>query len=781
MRTLRCIFFLLIIWPPILAQNKADSLKSIIEGAKQDTNLVKTLYAYADAFRLKNVTDFKRYVDQGLALAEKLDFDQGLAEGYRRTGTYYRMQSNYEEGTVYFLKSLQIFETLNNQMGIAKCYDHLGLIYQRQMLRATKKEKGVFYRKSEEYYRKVTTIYERIKYPKGIAINYMSMAELNTYHKQYEKAQQLYDKGIALALKEKFVEVEGDLYLSKADMYILWKKSEKAIEFLTKSITKFSEVGNQMKLILSYMSIGRIYEGKKLYNKALEYYTQALKRSRKVQSKYHLISGLIHVATVKIALRDLDGASAPLKESIELSREMNNMNTLLNAYKQRIALDLALKNYQQAFENQSIYHQVKDSVFNSRKSKQLTEMLAKFDSQKKESENALLRKDNLLQKETIKQQNLVTGAIGLILVLAIIFGVIFLRASQKLRKQRNEMRMQNELLEAQKHEISTQNELLTDQKAQILAQNEELQQQGEELMANKEFLETKHNALIKTSEALEQKNVQIKQSIKAGLTIQRAILPSVTRLKRHLSEYFVLYRPKDVVSGDFYWFSVEGRNSLEPAKDQLETTEQPKLILAAVDCTGHGVPGAFMSMIGFILLDRIVEVEHISDPASILERLSELVRLVLNQGEKATSGGMDIGLITLKSEQRDGREQVKLTFASARRPLYYIQNPQNNTKGVQELKGQRNLIGDKAGIEEPFENQELWLEKGGLVYLTSDGLVDQNDKQRRKFQKKRLMKLLNESTGLPLDAQKEVLEAALDEHMQGTTQRDDILVWGVRV
>ncbi|OJJ21295.1 hypothetical protein BKI52_12085 [marine bacterium AO1-C] len=781
MRILYSTLVLLFFLTTASAQKKIDSLKNIIDQALQDTNQVKTLYAYADAFRLKNAIDFKRYIDQGLTLAEKLDFQQGLAEGYRRTGTYYRMQSNYEEGAVYFLKALKIFERLKNQMGIAKCYDHLGLIYQRQMLRAAKQEKEVHYRKSEEYYQKVTKIYERINYPKGVAINYMSMAELNTYNQQFEKAQKLYDKGITLALKESLVEVEADLYLSKADMFIMWKKSEKAIDFLNKSIAKFSEVGNQMKLILSYMSIGRIYGSKKLYNKALEYYTQALSLSRKIQSKYHLISGLIHIATVKIALKDFDGARAPLKESIDLSRQVNNMNTLLNAYRQKIALDLALKNYQQAFEDQSIYYRIKDSVFSARKSKQLTEMLTKFDSQKKESENALLRKDNLLQKETIKQQNLITGAIGVILVLTVVFAVIFLRASQKLRKQRNEMQQQNKLLETQKLEISTQNELLTDQKAQILAQNEELQQQGEELMANKEFLEVKHDALVKTTEVLEQKNIQIKQSIKAGLTIQRAILPSPTRLKRHLSEYFVLYRPKDVVSGDFYWFSVAGTSSLEVVDNHTKTNENSKLILAAVDCTGHGVPGAFMSMIGFILLDRIVEVEHISDPASILERLNKLIRLVLNQGENTASSGMDIGLITLESKQNESTEQIKVTFAGARRPLYYIQDPENNNAVVQELRGQRNLIGTDAGLNEPFENQEVWLKKGDLIYLTSDGLVDQNDQKRRKFQKKRLMKLLNESTHLSLEKQQGVLEQALDEHMQATTQRDDILVWGIKV
>lgn len=780
MRILPTLLFILLALTVVSAQEKIDSLKKVIDQAEQDSNQVKTLYTYADAFRLKNATDFKKYIDKGLKLAQMLNFQKGIAEGYRRTGTYYRMQSNYEEGAVYFLKALKIFEKLNEQMGVAKCYDHLGLIYQRQMLRAAKKEKNVFYQKSEEYYQKVDEIYKRYDYVRGVAINCMNTAELNTYYKQYEKALKIYDEGIKLALEYRMVDVEADLYLSKADMFMMWGKDDLAITCLNTSIAKFLEVGNQQKLILSYMSLGRIYKGQKRYDQAIGYYEKALKLGRKTQSKYHLISALIHLSRVKIVLKQYDGVEKMLQESMTLSRTTNSMNTLLGAYQQKINLDVALNNFKQAFEDRGIFYRIKDSVFSARKSKQLTEMLTKFDSQKKENENALLRKDNLLQKETIKQQNLITGAIGVILVLTFVFAVVFLRASQKLRKQRNEMAQQNELLGVQKLEISTQNTVLSDQKGQILSQNEELMQQGEELKANKEFLELKHHELVKATKILEDKNIQIKQSLKAGLTIQRTILPSARLLKKCLSEYFVLYRPKDVVSGDFYWLSVAGINNLEVREGQYASTKQPKLILAAVDCTGHGIPGAFMSMIGFILLDRIVEVEHITDPASILNRLGELVQSVLDQGNNNNNNGMDISLVTLENVQGENQEKVKVTFSGARRPLYYIEHDKGGD-GLQELKGQRNWIGGMNDGRGPFENQELWLEKGDLIYLTSDGLVDQNDQARRKFKKDRLKKLLSENAHLTLHKQQEILEQALDEHMQKTTQRDDILVWGVKV
>lgn len=750
------------------AQNKVDSLKKLIAKTTNDSGKVQAIYAYADAFRLKDAIVFKNYIDKGLALAQKLDYTKGIAEGIRRTGIHYRMQSNYDEGVKYFLKALKVYENLNDKAGIARCYNHLGLIYQRQVLRAAKGDKKIFYEKALAYYNKAKEMYQELEDKKKLVKNYVDLGTLSFAYEEKEKALKIYNEGIKMAKVYKMPAMQADLYLYKGNIYVSRKELSKGFEFMQLAAKKYRVAGFMLGAGIVWVRMGSVYEKQKLYSKSQEYYNKALSVVRKANNKYYTIITLIHLGELYTKIGQYKEADKALKESMVISKSIGNTNTLLRAYQHQIKLDTTQKKLRRAFKDQTSYYKLKDSIFNARKNRQLTEMLTRFDSQKKDSENALLRKDNLLKQKTIRQQYILTIAIVLVLGLVLAFSYSFWKSNQELKTRKDEASRQNDLLVAQQIKISKKNRLLNVQKRQILTQNESLQVQSEELMANKEFLEEKHTLLERTTEVLKEKSTQIKQSLKAGLTIQQAILPSHVYLQRHLSEYFVLYRPKDVVSGDFYWFSV--------------MNEQPlKQMLAVVDCTGHGVPGAFMSLIGHILLDRIVEVEKVTDPAGVLNRLSFLVAEALNQKENNNDDGMDLGILTLERDLKRQDGKVKVTYAGAHRPLFYVENPRSSQAILEEIKGQRRWIGGGVKNKDDFVNQELWLNEGDLVYLSSDGLADQNNKARRKFRKSRLKQVLGNNAHLTLPRQKLALEEALDEHMANTTQRDDILVWGVRV
>jgi len=750
-------------------QNQADSLKKIIDQHPSDSIKVKALFKYADIFRIKDAIEFKKRVDQGLNLAKKIGYRKGIAEGNRRLGTHYRMQSNYNQGVQYFLKALKIFEELDDKQGVANCYDRLGLIYQRQMANAPKGAKEAYYKKSLEYYAKVKVIYQKLKKRNAVLANYVNVGVLHFVYRDYKQALQVYNKGIELSEKHNVKDVLADLYNLKGMLLLRQKKIVQGLSFLEKSVKKYDEAGNISGASSAYLRIGGIYERQARYNEAEYYFKKTLELTRKANNQYYIISSLLRLSKLYTLTKQYESANECLQESIGISQKVGNVMKLMDAYLIKFRLDSTRNNFEEAYHYQAKYFRLKDSIFNARKNAQLTEMLTRFDSQKKENENQLLRKENELKKKTIRQQTTITIAIGVFLLLAVLSAVLFLRTNQQLQKQKDEVANQNALLEQQKNEISHQNKLLTDQQSKILAQNEELHQQGEELQAGKEFLELKNSVLEQTTNTLELKNAQIRQSIRAGLLIQRAVLPSPNRLQENLPEYFVLYRPKDVVSGDFYWFSKIERKG-----------QPPKHLLAAVDCTGHGIPGAFMSMIGNILLDRIVEVEHITDPAMILNRLAVLIVEVLNQRENESTDGMDIVMVSIE-QQNSAFEPIKVVFAGARRPLFTIKKPQTPNAMVEEFKGQRGWIGGV--ITEPtiFENREIYLQSGDLIYLTSDGFADQNDQRRRNFRRSRLMNLLEENAALPLTLQKKMLEETLDQHMEGTPQRDDILIWGVRV
>jgi serine phosphatase RsbU (regulator of sigma subunit) len=251
---------------------------------------------------------------------------------------------------------------------------------------------------------------------------------------------------------------------------------------------------------------------------------------------------------------------------------------------------------------------------------------------------------------------------------------------------------------------------------------------------------------------------QTLDSIRYGQQIQNAILPTVEELNAYFSDSFVLYRPQKLVSGDFYWLY----------------RKKKRTFLAVVDCTGHGVPGAFMSMIGHTLLTKIVGQNKIYDPATILELLHLEIKNALHQNQGKNDDGMDIALLAIEEMASN---QFSLIFAGAKRPLYYV-----DRGTFKMLKGNNRSIGGRQKSEnKPFENQEVKLKKGDTIYLTTDGFADQNNAQREKFGTIQVETLLAQVHRQTLPKQLEILQRTLEAHKKQEPQRDDITIVGVKI
>lgn len=293
-----------------------------------------------------------------------------------------------------------------------------------------------------------------------------------------------------------------------------------------------------------------------------------------------------------------------------------------------------------------------------------------------------------------------------------------------------------------------------------------IHKQNLELEKTKKELEKKINEINAQKEQMQElnilvssKNKKITDSIRYAKTIQEAILPNPFRINEAFDQYFIMYRPKDIVSGDFYWFyHTEG-----------------KTFIATIDCTGHGVSGGFMSMIGNALLNEIVSKQKIFEPAKILEKLNQQIRIALKQEQKGNDDGMDVCLCLIEKQDQTSS---KLTFTGAKRPLYYIRQKNHVTET---LKGDIKSVGGKQYKNRSFTEQELILHKGDMIYLSSDGLADQNNITKRKFGSTRLKEMLSQNAYLPMLEQKKILEVALEQHQKGTEQRDDITLIGVKV
>jgi serine phosphatase RsbU (regulator of sigma subunit) len=305
------------------------------------------------------------------------------------------------------------------------------------------------------------------------------------------------------------------------------------------------------------------------------------------------------------------------------------------------------------------------------------------------------------------------------------------------------------------------NRILRDKNAAIAKQNAEISKQKEEILAQREQLEI-------INKAIEKQNEDIKASIYYALTIQNAMLPIHQEIIKY-HNYFIIYLPKDIVAGDFYWFT-----HIHERKKNCDMS-----FFAVVDCTGHGVPAGFLSMIGSRLLGTIVNENRIFEPDKILRKMDKSLRAALRQEHTEIDDGMDVCLCRIEKERNPDGElngKVKLVFSGARRPLYIL-----NRNGIELIRGDRKTIGGRFNEGLEFTNKEFLLNRGDRIFLTTDGITDQNSPERDKFGIDRLTGILSGTHDLAIDKQKQSLEEELLGFMKYEKQRDDITVLGIEL
>lgn len=283
--------------------------------------------------------------------------------------------------------------------------------------------------------------------------------------------------------------------------------------------------------------------------------------------------------------------------------------------------------------------------------------------------------------------------------------------------------------------------------------------QTSSLVKIRKLLKEKEETLLEIEEhqaELESKNKSITDSLIYAQRIQEALLPSVEYFRRYFNDSFIFYKPKDIVSGDFFWIGENGG----------------KIFVVAADCTGHGVPGALMSMIGHEMLDKIISVDNVLQPGKVLEIMSKGLEKIFSREKNVGTiihDGMDIGICVVDKDKR------KIEFSGAFLPLYIIRDNR-----LIDLKGDKYALGmTPEGAS--YTNNEMDLMKGDMLYLFSDGYVDQfGGSENKKFMYRRFRYLLMTIYGFPVDDQKSILEENIKTWMGTTPQVDDMLVIGFK-
>jgi serine phosphatase RsbU (regulator of sigma subunit) len=393
-----------------------------------------------------------------------------------------------------------------------------------------------------------------------------------------------------------------------------------------------------------------------------------------------------------------------------------------------------------AYYYQSVFIVANDSINSDEIVQKMANLSTEYEVGKIQAEVDVLEREKLIK-------NIVIIGLGIILLLAIALVTLYYTNLKRSRKLSIALEERRVLLEKQSAELKEKNEELTVLNEAISSQNEQILEVNEELTVLNE-------AIVK------QKN-EILDSITYAKKIQAAMLPPEQYFNELLNDVFILFKPRDIVSGDFFWIKQVNQY----------------VILAAADCTGHGVPGAFMSLLGISFLNEIVQRREITQSNQVLNELRKQIRNSLRQRGQAeeSKDGIDMALCVIDEKKN------ALQFSGANNPLYLIRD-RNGAPELTEYKADRMPLGYYQGRFKSFTNKDIQLDYGDVFYLFSDGYMDQKGgKDNKKFMSRKFKDLLIKIHQEPLQEQKNILDKTIADWMGNNSQIDDILVIGVRV
>ncbi|GAB4335919.1 MAG: hypothetical protein OHK0038_13900 [Flammeovirgaceae bacterium] len=620
-------------------------------------------------------------------------------------------------------QALMLSQKLGYKKGIANAYNNMGVVHKNQGN----------YPQSLEFHFKALKIREEMGDEAGVAASSSNLGSVYQHQGNYTESLKYYEKCLEIDERSGEADYIASTLGSIGNVYLLKGDFTKAIEYHNKSLKTGLLSNNRTRVATALSNLGNAYQKQKEYEKAIEYLSQSLSLYDSLGDMDGISTAANYLAQCQLALNKLDDAEKNADLALQLGQKLQQKPRISQVYQTLYKIQEAKKDYQKALEYHKLFKMYQDSVINEESNIRASSIAFNFELEKKQSQIDLLNTERELQK-------VIRNAIGVGAVMLCL--LVFVLYRNNLNKARS-------------------NKLLSEQKRAIEVKNIELQQQREEILAQRDNLEIQRKLLESALAKNEEQRIKITDSIRYAKDIQRAVLPSRTRIRKTFPEAMFYYRPKDIVSGDFYWF----------------TEVHQKAIMAVVDCTGHGVPGAFMSMIGNILLDRIVNVNGVTESDKILSELHSLIRIALRQEEKKNDDGMDMSLIVFHQNSK------ALEFCGAKNPILLIQDHKRI-----ELKGDKHAIGGQNSEPElQFLKQVISIDKPTTVFLFSDGYQDQiGGVDKKKFGKIKFYDFLLEIHTLTAEEQKNKLDATFNQWLQpeegkSYEQRDDVTVVGIKI
>jgi serine phosphatase RsbU (regulator of sigma subunit) len=553
---------------------------------------------------------------------------------------------------------------------------------------------------------------------------------------------------------------------------IHWERKEydEAIGYYQKSIELNEIVKNQQGILGIQSNLAMIHADKREFDQSLTFFEKVLDGRRKGKDRVSLISSLINTSVVLNNLNRHAEAAQRLEEAMLYARERNDAEQMRSCY------GLLAETYEKAgdnkrsHENYELYRTFNDMISKDKEEKvkltveesRLRAVALELENKNKELElrlkdNELVKKEKTITTMSSAQEELMESMSKQDIII-------------KLLAKEKEMKDWQYQEEQTRHAAQQRQNwliisffvvgfaLLSALLFVVWRNGHHRKKTNRQLRQHNQEIEEQQHKLRGAYTLITSKNQQITDSINYALRIQTAMLNKKDDLQKLLPDSFIFFRPKDIISGDFYWFGKKNE----------------KIVVAAVDCTGHGVPGALMSMIANELLNKIVLTFNITSPEFVLLELHKDIQITLRQQDTENRDGMDMAMYVVNKEDK------QLEFAGAKNPLVYIRENE-----LVQLKAARRGLGGidhDFGDERVFSKQIIPLDKPIYAYIFSDGYQDQfGGEKGKKFMIKRMNEMFLSNHQKPMAEQQRLISEQIDNWMGSEEQIDDMLVIGARI
>ncbi|HEY0031479.1 MAG TPA: tetratricopeptide repeat protein [Bacteroidia bacterium] len=553
--------------------------------------------------------------------------------------------------------------------------------------------------KALQYYTESLKLLEELGNKKTMGLLYNNIGVIYYHLEEYDKAMEYHLLGLKLRLETGDKKGVGMAYFNIGGLYHVKKDYDKAIDYMSRALKIQQEMDDKNAMATALNNIGAVYCEKKEYAKAMDYFEQSIKAVAYTENKEDLAMALNNIGNIHFILGHYDLASDYNNRAFVMAKESKSHLMIKDAAFSLMKDNKRRKNFGEALKMHELYISIIDSINSEEKLRNVMqqEMQYTYEKQKaldvKEHE-----KQSAIAAEQKNRQRIITYASGTGLFFVLLFSAFAFNRLRLTRKQKN-------IIEHQKNMV-------------------------------------------------EQKQLEILDSITYAKRLQDAILPTESLVREHFKEAFILFLPKDIVAGDFYW--LEHKNDL--------------LFLAVADCTGHGVPGAMVSVVCSNALNRAVLEFGITEPGKILDKARELVSETFSKSETDVKDGMDISLLCINKKTNS------VEWAGAYNPLWYLQNNE-----IKELKADKQPIG-KTENPLPFTTHTVDVKKGDFLFLFTDGFADQfGGEKGKKLKYKPMKELLLRTSLLSAEKQDTELKTAFENWKANLEQVDDVCIIGVRI